>query len=913
MTPRTDPLTSRPRSDGAIRAGTVIGRYVVIERLGIGGMGVVLSAYDPKLDRKVAVKLLRAGRRDGTEAETAQQRLLREAQAMAKLDHPNVVTVHDVGMHEGTVFVAMEFVRGQTLRKWSEAGDRPRPWTEVVDVMRQAAQGLIAAHDAGLIHRDFKPDNVMIGEDGRVRVMDFGLVRAEREVSEEVPAVTEGAVLEPGTRTEEDLAADAMGRIRAKLAGMGKLGTDDVSGDADTLSGDEVAEIAAEPERAFEQSLTRTGALLGTPAYMSPEQIEAVAVDARTDQFAFCVTLFEALYGERPFAGETWTALAASILGARVVEPKADPGVPTWLRAVVMRGLSRKAADRFPDLRALVHALEPSARGSGRWVAAGLAGAAVVSLGVLAAGGADPCDGAADEIRPAWNTERAEAVRIEFAGLEVPYAVDTADRTINGLDAYAAAWGGAWEAACRATHDDGQSQSMLDRRIGCLDGRRRALAALGDVLVEGGAAVEHVVDAVDRLPDIEHCADLDALTSSVEPPPRAAAERVEDVRARLANAAALEAVGRYVDGVELAAGLFAEAEEIGYAPLVAEVAYRHGVLLDLARKPDLAAEALRRAAKDGRASGADDTAAAAEVRLIFVAGVRQRQAAEGRWWADHAQAAIERAGDDGLLKARRLNYFGATVQLDGETKEASTLLEEAVAAHEAKQGPDHPETLDALNNRALNLMHAGRLDDAAALIEELLRRARRRYGDTHPKVAEWVGSLANAQRGLGDLDASRASLDEALAELERAGEANTVRAAILTVNLGALLEQRGDHAGARDRYRAAREVFVRDLGEDHPRVALADLTMAALERKQGNHAEAKAALEQLAARQRKRLGPDHPDVGKTLCELGRAQIDLAATQEAIDTLVEAERIFSASGDGEWLEHVRERLAEVRGE
>ncbi|MCA9716826.1 MAG: serine/threonine protein kinase, partial [Myxococcales bacterium] len=161
-------VTRAPATEVAI--GGVVGRYVVLSRVGAGAMGLVYAAYDPDLDRKVALKLLK--RRAGADADAAQARLQREALALAKLNHPNVVSVHDVGVHAGQVFVAMEFVEGRTLRAWLADGPDggPRPWQEVVEVFTAAGRGLVAAHAQGLIHRDFKPDNVMLGDDGRVRV-----------------------------------------------------------------------------------------------------------------------------------------------------------------------------------------------------------------------------------------------------------------------------------------------------------------------------------------------------------------------------------------------------------------------------------------------------------------------------------------------------------------------------------------------------------------------------------------------------------------------------------------------------------------------------------------------------------------------------------------------------------------------
>ncbi|MDC0720798.1 serine/threonine-protein kinase [Nannocystis bainbridge] len=280
-----------------------IGRFALLRRLGAGTMGVVYAAYDPQLDRKVAVKLLK--RSDGGETSTRwQDRLLREAQALAKLSHPNVVQIHEVGFHGDEVFVAMEFVTGMTLRTW--LSEQRRSWREVAAVFAQAARGLAAAHAAGLVHRDVKPDNILVGDDGRVRVVDFGLVRFGDEDDEEHT--------------------------------------------------DEVPLARAHATR------TASGILLGTPAYMSPEQFRGRPADALSDQFSLCVALYEALHGERPFAGETADEVAHAVVRGQLA-PRLERPVPAWLQRLVLRGLAHDPGARWPGLDALAAEL---ARDHGR-------------------------------------------------------------------------------------------------------------------------------------------------------------------------------------------------------------------------------------------------------------------------------------------------------------------------------------------------------------------------------------------------------------------------------------------------------------------------------------------------------------------------------------------------------------------
>ncbi len=313
-------------------AGQRVGRYEILEQIGRGGMGVVYAARDPALQRTVALKLLRpditgdAGDAGDPRNETRTDRLLREARALAAHQHPNIVTVYDAGVADGRVFIATELVAGRNATAWVEEED---PELEpLVDVYLQAARGLAAAHAAGLVHRDIKPDNILVGDDGRVRIADFGLATGGRET------------------------------VR-RLTGE--------SGDAE-----------------LEVSLTVTGALLGTPLYMAPEQLAGQAADARSDQFSLCVALYQSRYRKRPFAGATLAELADNVRagGLRPVElgsPRARR-----LHAVIERGLAPEPADRYPSIDALIDELaavvEPAPGGRrGLLIASGAAAGALLT------------------------------------------------------------------------------------------------------------------------------------------------------------------------------------------------------------------------------------------------------------------------------------------------------------------------------------------------------------------------------------------------------------------------------------------------------------------------------------------------------------------------------------------------------
>ncbi len=356
--------------------GTSIGRYILLDPVGRGGLGEVYAAYDPELDRRIAIKLLMPGHAADHGFE---RRLVREGRALAKVTHPNVVAVYDVGTLGERVFIAMELVHGVTLGAWLAAA--PRTWQQIRDVMLGAAAGLHAAHLCGLVHRDFKPSNVIVERDVRAKVLDFGLA---------------SAALEP-------------------------------SGDALSLQ----ASAAALSSAAADPRLTQTGAVLGTPAYMAPEQMVAAKVDARADQFSFCVTCYEALLGCRPFAGRTLSELHAAITRGVPAEPSGERRVPAWLRRAIVVGLALDPAQRYPSMAALAQALGADPRARRRpWLA--LAAATVVTAGGVAWAARAPveaADAAADDsVTALANDARAAAAKSYFV---YPPPDDPEYRTAN--------------------------------------------------------------------------------------------------------------------------------------------------------------------------------------------------------------------------------------------------------------------------------------------------------------------------------------------------------------------------------------------------------------------------------------------------------------------------------------------------
>ncbi len=671
-------------------------KYTIAGLLGSGGMGAVYLARDERLARDVAIKI------GLTRSVTSLARAEREAQVLASLSHPNVVVIYEVGEHARRVFVAMEHVGGGTARAWLAA--KPRTWRQIVELYASAGAGLAAAHAAGIVHRDFKPDNVLVGDDGRPRVADFGLARA-------------------GATPPPEESSDAI---------------DDGS---------------------MSDPLTRTGVAVGTPAYMAPEQLAPgrIAIDAWSDQFSFCVALWEALHGARPFIGADRAELRAAM---RVPPKPLNASVPRSINAVLLRGLAVDPASRWPSLGALVARLRRGRSRRGVSLALGLGAAAAVTAllaPIAATRGDDPCGDVdiARELAPVWSPARELGLASAFGDAGGSAAWPAIDARLRG---YAAGWLDVDRATCRAADDGGESAAMLDKRVACIGVARAHFAAAIDALAAGDRpAVADALGELAALPPHAECTDLEALSHEPAPPSdplgRVQAVAIETLLAR-ADAARLR-------GDASAARLAAvAAERTSRWPIIEPTATRLAGMLDLDRGAigDGRIE-LEAAATAFLAAGYDH--AAAKTMLVLANSYDDTGAtADAEHWTHLAESLVHRLHDPPEL-------LGALARAFARTREAGYPPGLRDAAALRRQAADLVE-LAGGDRLAFAL---AQLDRAMADVDRNATPARdlalgrdvlvMELGDGHPELARFdlasaKGQLRGGQAAVADADARRA-------------------------------------------------------------------------------------------------------------------------------------------------------------
>ena len=687
----TDELPVEPGPED-VPSGAHVGRYLVLSPIGAGGMGIVYSAYDPELGRQVALKLVRP---ETDASGQGRERLLREAKAMARLSHPNVVGVHDAGAWGNQVFIAMELVPGGTIAEWLRR--ERRTWREIVAVFVKAGEGLLAAHRAGLVHRDFKPDNVLIGDDGRVQVTDFGLARADGEQA-------------PGSAAP----------------GHSPL------------------------------PLSQGGMLMGSPAYMSPEQLHGSSADVRSDLFSFCVALYECLYGRRPFEGASVAELRQELASGRLEFPS-KPKLPAFLRRVLQRGLRSLPGERYPGMAELLADLErgPVDRARRRWAALALAGlfAAAAAL-VLEARLHDPatvCPSAAPELLRVWNDGRKQELLRAFRTVQAPYGSDPVSGFIRSLDAYGSAWAAmrleSCE-ACRIRHE--QDDELLRLRTACLDEHLSGMAALVDVVIASAStqSMSRLLGAGNALPPLSTCANVVLLRAGKGAAP-IESDRLRAARRAADEARARRAVGNYRESFEQLEKVREAARSLHDLRLEASALLTQGQDLERLGEYARSEALLHEAALTAELVRADDLAAQAFTALCYLTGNDLDRLDDAIAWARFNELAVERLGSAPDLDSSREMVLGAMLSMHGRAAEALPHLELALRLVQQLRGPGDAQVADAAESLAVGLSEADRDEEALALYRQNSVLLDKLVGKDHPRRGGTLVNVAESLRYLG--------------------------------------------------------------------------------------------------------------------------------------------------------------------
>ncbi|MBX7081944.1 MAG: serine/threonine-protein kinase [Nannocystaceae bacterium] len=821
--PSADDDAPAPASVGAVVIGTTIARrYRLLELLGAGGQGAVFVAYDAELHRNVALKLVDGG--GGPKAVRRVDRLLREARTSAQLSHPNVVAIHDCGRSGELAYIAMELVDGVDLTRWLR--QQPRTTAQILEVFAAAATALVAIHAKGIAHGDFKPHNVLVGRDGRVKAADFGL---------------------------------AVDR-----------GPDDTPSPDDAPRGGDGSQ---------------TSGIAGTPAYMAPELLHGHTPDAASDQYAFCVSLTEALVGARPGG-------AASERRGRV---------PKSLAPILQRGLARDPSDRWRSMAELQAAITraTTTRWRTRWQLVGVLGA--TALGVLAVRGGEVerCTDGPAQMIGIWDDSRRDEIDAALLATGLPHAAATSRVVAQRLDAYRDEWVRQFTEACAATSVRGEaSPAMLDARMRCLLRLRTGVRATLDVLAAPDVdVVRNAWKSVSELPEPAGCLDDAVLQGQGDPPQPREAEAVAGIEERLAVVEAMLEAGLWPRAREELAQVERELESVVHVPTHVRAGVLAGACeLELGHF-DEAEAAYRRALREAVAAGQRAALRDAALGMMMLVGEKRHRPGDVASYRDlataltgddadaHAElemveAAMAREAGDYVEAARRARRRLALTEHDhgpldrrttkarehlaielvfaGEYDEAEALLGDAIAALERSVGANHPDLAPAWDAVAALAMRRGRYGDAVDAFERSLAIVTSTIGRDGIVAATAYTNLGTALSGARRLDEAETTLRTAVTMFERVADRGGVEGAAARGSLAGVLGARARPAEAEALLRDALATTERIRGADHPDVTVLRANLATVLADRGAFAEAAVMQRAALAAQTKALGPDHP-------------------------------------------------------
>ncbi len=782
--------------------GTQLGRYVLLGRVSGRSGEVVYGAYDPEGDRKVSLKLFHPGGDDEEQSRARRVVLVRQAQALARLAHPCVERIYEAGTYGPWVFLATEFVDGIDLRDWMEARDEPFPWPEVLRVYREAGRGLAAAHKLGIVHRDFKPSNVILGKEGRLVVVDFGLA----------------AEVEYDDVDDVDLA-----ELRESMVGS-------------------PTEDDTQPTG---------GGMSGTPAYMAPEQHLTGHADARSDQFSFCVALYEALYGERPFSGNRPRAIALEAAKHKVRPAPPGSSVPAWLRAVLARGLAPHPDQRFASLEALLRELarDPAASrrrwGWGAALAVGLAGiAGLVDLQLEA--DRSVCQDQGDAMTKVWTPERRDTLREAFESTGRAWATPTWRYTEVRLDTWADEWSDLSERACLSTRVWAESgertyelrQACLDRHLAGLEATLEALETLD------GPALDRAHELAQGLPVPRQCVDTNTLLTLGLPLEEQRAD-IDELYRRLAGLEAHLALGHTFSVLREGLELVGRAELTEDAPLIARSRLLVGRARLAAGQPEAGA-ALHEAARAALEAG--------HAHLVAEAWLARMQALVRSGRAQEALALGDYVA--GIIAHKRFGWLRPALDVVlGDAERAHDRAAEALAHYHAAQeheqarpDRDPQRMLAAWQGQAEVHVARGDLDEAVAPLETALDTTREALGPLHPAAIGVLRRLAQVQQRRGQLAQARSYVEQALELVREIDGHDLARVGALEAEVGFILAEQHDFERARAHFERAYQALGAEAAVDRADVFGLGLELVGAHRDAGDPRRALDVLEPMLRR-----------------------------------------------------------------
>jgi tetratricopeptide (TPR) repeat protein/predicted Ser/Thr protein kinase len=838
----------------------IAGRYRLGREIGRGGMGIVCQARDERLGRDVAIKLARP--QCWTTEDRA--RLRNEARALAALSHPNVVAVYDVGLHEGNVFIAMELVAGSSLRAW--LGERSRDADAIIDVMVAAGRALAAAHEARIVHRDFKPDNLLIGTDGRARVVDFGL------------AVAIGEVTTPHERR------------------------------SGAMTGSEDASVA------------------GTPLYLPPEARAGAAVDAFGDQFAYCATFREALDGMHPFCHRGREHALESIAKGDIGDRPAGSRAPRWLTAILDRGLSPTPEQRWPSMTALLRAIESRRARTRRGIAFVGAGI-VVALAAAAFADDDPaCSGGEASMGVVWSDARAEALRARIDPDASSHAAAAWERVESGMAAFSSAWVQARRDACESARPDRASPDRaspdrappedVDATVACLDDDLRDADALIEALANAPDPARYAAEAIADLASPSTC--VDRIARDEAPPPGAdeiaIASTVDDLLARSRGA---DAAGDYPAALALAREAVELSTPMHHAPTHGAALLQLGTALELTGNFADAADRTEQALLVAIGAEDDRLAARAATFLVFILGERLGRTDDAEAFVRHAEVALARIDHPAELELDHISNTAALRRAQGRLEESADGHARALAGRRELHGDRSLRVAVAAHNYALVLFELGRFDEALALAREAIETREALIGSEHPLVASTRLAVGASLVRVGRVDEGLEHFERAVAISQASLGPTHQQTLAASANYGIALRMAGDVERSVEVLTATREALRAQPDGDHPLLATVITGLGGGLLELGRHDEARVVLEEALAIFERIHGGRDPGTAAVLGNLGNLYLATGDHARARDNFEKALELLAPLGPAHphaqqaaaGLEQARSKLAQ----